>query len=100
MDNNNEVKLTKEQEDALRETLERGVAFEEMITSRGWQYLMAYYQNQIASFMNDMMKSDIPLAELEERRRELMGIKKLMAQVDSAIRTWKAHVEEENVKPA
>ena len=100
MDNNNEVKLTKEQEDALRETLERGVAFEEMITSRGWQYLMAYYQNQIASFMNDMMKSDIPLAELEERRRELMGIKKLMAQVDSAVRTWKAHVKEENVKPA
>lgn len=80
-------KLSEEQELALKETLEMGVAFEEMATTKGWKYIVAYYQNQIASFMNDVMSGQ-PLEDLNEKRAELMGIKKLLSQVDNAISTW------------
>ncbi len=99
---NNEVKLTKEQEEALKETLERGVAFEELMTTKGWAYIQAYYQNQIALFMNELMNSNKAITEFEEKRHELMGLKKLLGQIDSAIQALVAKREEEakNVKPA
>lgn len=92
---NNEVALTKEQQEALRETLERGVAFEEMATTKGWQYVTAYYQNQIALFMNEIMSSDKSIEEFEEKRHELMGLKKLLGQIDSALQTLNTTREQE-----
>lgn len=92
---NNEQTLTKEQQEALRETLERGVAFEEMVTTKGWQYIVAYYQNQIALFMNDIMGSGKPIEEFEEKRHELMGLKKLLGQIDSAMQTLNTSREQE-----
>lgn len=99
---NNEQTLTKEQQEALRETLERGVAFEEMITTKGWQYIQAYYQNQIALFMNEIMGSDKPIEEFEEKRHELMGLKHLLGQIDSALQTLNTSREQEakNERPA
>ncbi len=92
---NNEQTLTKEQQEALRETLERGVAFEEMVTTKGWQYVTAYYQNQIALFMNEIMGSDKPIEEFEEKRHELMGLKKILGQIDSAMQTLNTSREQE-----
>lgn len=97
MDNqyNQDNKLTQEQEEALKETLQRGVAFEEMLTTKGWQYIQAYYQNQIAVFISDIINSDKPIIEFEEKRHELMGLKKLLGQVDSAIQTLNVSREKE-----
>lgn len=98
----NEATLTQAQQEALKETLERAGAFEEMATTKGWQYVMAYYQNQIALFMNEIMGSDKPIGTFEEKRHELMGLKKLLGQIDSAIQTLNAAREKEvkNEQPA
>jgi hypothetical protein len=94
--------LTQAQKEALKETLERAGAFEEMATTKGWQYVVAYYQNQIALFMNEIMGSDKPIEEFEEKRHELMGLKKLLGQIDSAIQTLNATREKEaqSVQPS
>lgn len=97
---NQDNKLSKEQELALNEELQRGVAFEEMVTTKGWQFIVAYYQNHIASFMNDMMNPANSLESLEEKRRELMGLKKLLGQVDQSISTLNRSREEANGKSA
>lgn len=99
---NNEATLTQAQQEALKETLERGGAFEEMATTKGWQYVVAYYQNQIALFITEIMGSDKPIEEFEEKRHELMGLKKLLGQIDSAIQTLNTNREQEakNGKPS
>lgn len=91
-----QVELTQEQQEALLEELKRGAAFEEMLTSNGWAYIHSYYQNQIKAFINDMMnQADQPIIKFEDRRHELLGLKKLLSQIDSAVRTFKSHQEQQ-----
>ncbi len=90
-----EVTLTPEQEEALREQLERGVAFEEMLTTKGWAYIQSYYQNQIKLFVNALMNEAKPIIEFENKRQELLGLKRLLGQVDSAVKTLQAKREED-----
>lgn len=96
----NTPKLTQEQEQAFQEELERGAAFEEMMTTKGWSFILSYYQNQIKSFMNTVMSDERPIQEFENKRQELLGLKKLFSQIDSSVRILndKRKQDEEQLK--
>lgn len=85
---NQSTPLSKEQQEYLNQQLERGSAFEEMVRSKGWELILAYYQNKVQKLSNDMLildEADITTFELQ--RREIIGIKKLLKDVDSSIKT-------------
>lgn len=78
--------LTEKQEQAVEELHERGVAFEELVRSRGWELIKAYYQNRIASFTSGLLIADKrEIEEFEKERREIIGIRKLLGHIDESI---------------
>lgn len=96
-----EPDLNKQQEDALFETMSQGVAFEEMVRSKGWEYIKAYYQVQVQAFATGLLVSEEPIERFENKRQELIGLRKLLSVVDSAIETLVKHREHERTtRPA
>ena len=82
-----EVNLSPDQKQAKHEQLERGAAFEELIRSNGWKLIQGYYQNRVVALTNGILAaSDRAISEFEDERRELVGIKKLFAHIDSDIK--------------
>jgi hypothetical protein len=75
--------LTEEQRQALDDQLKRATAFEEMIRTKGWEYLKAYYQAEVQGLATGLLVSEHPIVEFENKRREIIGIRKLMSLVDS-----------------
>lgn len=84
---------------ALHDELERAGAFEEMVRTKGWEYLKAYYLNQVQQLANDLLLSpEEPIEKLEGRRQRLVGLRQLMAEVDSSLDTLKRYREEKSGK--
>ncbi len=83
---NDEQKLSKEQQDEYNEHMMRGVAFEEIANSKGFEYIKAYYQSQLKNFVNDVFnKESESLEKFEGQRKEILGLKKLITRIDSDI---------------
>jgi len=79
--------LTEDQQAALNDTLERGTAFEEMTRTKGFEHVKAYYQARLTLFINDIFNNDHkPLAEFEGQRSELLGLKRLLGEIDNALK--------------
>lgn len=78
--------LSEQQQEALDEQLKRATAFEELIRTRGWEYIKAYFQTEVQAFANGLLVSDKSIADFESRRREIIGLRKLMGLVDSDLR--------------
>ena len=82
--------LSKEAKQSLNESKARGEAFDMMIRSKGWEYVQAYYQNRIQSLANGLlMQADKPIADFENERRELIGLRKLLGTIDNDIENLK-----------
>lgn len=75
--------LTREQLESQDDQLRRAGAFEEMVRTKGWEYLQAYFQNRVQALATEILLSDQPITDFESERRELMGIKKMLGQVSS-----------------
>ena len=83
----------------MEASLERGQAFEELIKTKGWESIKAWYQAKIQQFASSLLineKKDI--LEFERERRELMGLRKLLGFVENDIKTL--HDKIENDKKA
>ncbi len=92
--------LSKEQEEALEESLARGQGFEELIRTNGWQYIKAWYQAKIQLFASAVLLEGTKLiSEFENERRELIGIRKLIGLIDNDIKTFHDS-QEKNEKTA
>lgn len=91
MDNNNEALLQQQEQERqayLREELARGVAFEEIINSKGFAYLKAFYENSIRLFANKAVKEGFKdMEEYQLERGMVMGMGKLFDGVNSSIAT-------------
>jgi very-short-patch-repair endonuclease len=94
-----EAKLTKEQEDYLKETLIRAQDFEELIRSRGWEHIKNYYQNAVQKFAtNILLQEEKSIVEFEGERHELIGLRKLIGMIDSDIETSRKENEKNKNK--
>lgn len=79
-----------DKDQSYQEALARGTAFEEIIRSKGWEYLNAYIQNQIKLFASDVLLGTIKDWEtLVERRGEVNGLRKLIGLIDTSLDTLK-----------
>lgn len=87
MDNQESEKQIKEQQKKyLEEAIEQGSTFEDMVKHNGWKMILANYQNQLRMFINDLLLNDKPIVEFEFKRRELMGLQKLITNIDTSIK--------------
>jgi hypothetical protein len=81
--------------------LERGEAFEELIRTRGWSFIKAWYQNKIQRFATSLLLSDKEAIEtFEEERRELIGLRKIMGMIDSDIQVLHDKIDKEKREKA
>lgn len=78
--------LTDEQKQFQDDQLKKGVASEEMINTPGWGYVKGFYEEQLKAFVNRIFTEGKPLTEYEGQRSELLGIKKLINDVDWSIK--------------
>lgn len=64
--------------------MDRGQAFEELIRTKGWGYVKAWYQAKIQKFATSILIGDNkPIQEFEDERRELMGLRKLLGMIEN-----------------
>jgi len=75
--------LSNQQQQYLDETLKRAGAFEELVRTKGWEYVKSFYQNRVQALANGLLLSDEPITKFEAERQELMGIRKLLSYIDS-----------------
>jgi hypothetical protein len=90
-----EVNLTPEQQEAYQDSVERGQAFDQMIHTKGWGYVKAWYQNKIQVLATSLLLEDQKaIQEFEKDRQELIGIRKLLGLIESDIQIAKKDYEE------
>lgn len=77
--------LSKEQQQDYEERMQMAGAFEEMIHTRGWEYLSAYYQNQIRSFTNSVLVENKPIEDFRDKRSEIVGLRKVFSHVQGTL---------------
>lgn len=90
----NNHQLSSEQELAKQEQLERGQAFIELMASKAFEHMKAYYQSRLQRLTNELILSDDKsIAEFEAQRREVIGLRKLFAQIQNDVDALKAEHE-------
>lgn len=91
-----EATLSEEQKQAFQESLARGEAFEELIRTKGWGYVKAWYQNKVQGFATNLLLDEKKaIGEFEGERRELIGLRKLLGSIENDIKNLKDTVEKE-----
>ena len=86
MDNLTDKEIEVKQKEYLEQAVEEGSIFEDMVKHKGWEMILANYQNELRLFINELMLNDKPIEVYEFRRRELMGLQKLITKIDNAIK--------------
>lgn len=93
-------KLTSEQQSYKTNQLVIGSEYEQMIRTQGWEYAMTWYQTTLADFMNQIMGQDTrSISDFESARQQLIGFKKFMAHIDSAVSLLKDERAKEHTRP-
>jgi len=78
----------------LKDSLSRGAAFEELVRTKGWEYITAWFQNQVQHFATELLIDDKKdMKEFDGKRRELMGVRKLIGMINGDIKTLQDHNE-------
>jgi len=81
--------------------LERGEAFEELIRTRGWGFIKAWYQNKVQAFATALLLKDKEsIATFEDDRRELIGLRKIMGMIDNDIQVLHDKIEKDKNEEA
>lgn len=73
-------------EQSKNDSLARGEAFRQMVRSEGWKFIKKYFEAKIQALATSILIEDKPIAEFENERRELMGVRKLFGFVDNDIK--------------
>jgi hypothetical protein len=90
--------LTDAQQEQLTETMQRGVEFEEIVRSKGFERIRANYENRIRLFVNNLLLHDEKkIEEFENERYELIGLRKLFGSIESDLKVLRD--ERERTKP-
>lgn len=81
------MELTNEQKHYQDDLLKRATAYEEMVRVKGWEHLRENFENRLKKFVNGLLVSEEPIEKFESERREIMGIRKLLASIDSDLQS-------------
>lgn len=81
--------------------MERGEAFEELIRTRGWGYIKAWYQNRIQQLASALLLDDKKdISTFENDRRELIGLRKIIGMIDNDIQVLHEKIEKDKYAKA
>lgn len=81
-------RLTQEQEQYLKDSLARGVAFEAFIRSDAYAYLKGYYESAIKLFSTTAIKQGFKdMEEFNLERGKVLGMSNLFDGINSSIQT-------------
>lgn len=95
MEDSQEEQVSQAQK-SLNDSLARGSAFQEMIRTKGWEFVKKFYENKIQSFVTGMIISEEKdIAEFEPERREIIGLRKLLGSVDNDIKNLEENRDKE-----
>lgn len=83
-------------EQARSETLEQAVAFEELVRTKGWDFVKANYQTKVQGLATMILTSDKPMEEFESERQQVIGLRNLIGFIDDALN----FLNDERKKPA
>jgi hypothetical protein len=86
------------QEQSKRESLVRGEAFEELVRTKGWTFVKAYFENKVKALATSLLVEDKPITEYVGERYELVGLRKLFGYIEQDIKVLKD--ENKTPKPA
>ena len=82
-----EDKAKEIRDEALKEKMQRGVAFEEMVRSKGWEYIKAYIETQIKQFANEAILSGFKeLYEYNYKRGRVVGMRDILGEIESSLK--------------
>ena len=88
---------SEEQKQALEDSLARGESFEELIRTKGWEYVKAYYQAKVQQFATSLLiEEKKSISEFENERRELIGLRKLIGLIENDIKILRDSIEDAN----
>ena len=79
-----EPALSQSQQDSKHDLLQKAVAYEEIVHSKGFAYLKTYVRDQIGVFTTDALNG-FSHEEYLERRGEVNGLRKLLGDVEFAL---------------
>lgn len=89
------MELTEEQKRIQDETLKRADAFEGLVKHEGWKYIASYYENEIKAFVNGLLiGEDKKIEDFEGKRRELIGLRKMIGRINGDIETLNRYREQ------
>lgn len=97
MDNKQQQEL---RDQSQKDFLERAGAYEELVRTKGWEWLMANFQTRVQVFTTNVLTSDRPIEEFEHDRQQIVGIKKLIADVQGDLDALVRYRKEQDGKNA
>lgn len=82
-DQSNEVR-----EDALKQATQKGVVYEELVRSKGWEFIKAYIENQIKTFANEAIITGFKdHNDYLLKRGIVVGMRSILGEVQSSLKT-------------
>lgn len=69
----------------LDKTLETAGALEQMVNTKGFEFVKNYYKGRLQGFTSEILTSDKPWGEFEAERNRLTGINQLLGEIKSHI---------------
>ena len=95
----NQTELTKEQLQYKNEQLARGVAFEELVRSKGFEHVKAYIENKIRMFTNQAIINGFnSMEEYREKKGEVNGLRELLQNIEADIEALKHETDKQPTK--
>lgn len=80
-------------EQALNDTMQRGVAFEELMTTKGWEFLKAYYENKVRVFGNKSVNGFDNWDTYQVERGKVQGLREMFSEITSTLETLRKERE-------
>jgi hypothetical protein len=72
---------------SLNETKTRAAAFEELVRTKGWDYILTYIQNRLTLFTNTALGEGFKsMEQYQEHRGEVNGLRNLLGEVEETLR--------------
>lgn len=91
----NEDKAKEIREVALKESMQKGVAYEEMVRSKGWEMVKAYIEGQIRSFANEAIVTGFKnMDDYSFKRGIVTGMRQVLGEIQSSLKV----LEDERTK--
>jgi hypothetical protein len=81
------------------EMLEKAGAFEELIRTKGWEYIKNYIEEQIKDFANiSIINGYKSIEDFNFARGQIVALRQILVEIESQLRNLNNYREQHNIK--